>query len=82
MMHKGLSQYQAVQKRSLEAQNGLALDTIMERANLYNIPFLQNKALLQSIIEAPGKSLDVEKIEVVEELLSWLWQTQEEAKLS
>ena len=82
MMHKGLSKYQAVQKRSLEAQNGLALDTIMERANLYNIPFLQNKALLQSIIEAPGKSIDAEKIEVVEELLSWLWQTQEEAKLS
>lgn len=45
MIHKGLSHYQSVQKNAVESKNWSYVEKIMERAGLYNIAFLQNKAL-------------------------------------
>lgn len=54
----------------------------MERAGLYNIAFLQNKALLETILALPEKEIDAEMMQKIQKLLLWLEETQEEAKLS
>jgi type III secretion system FlhB-like substrate exporter len=82
MMHKGLSHYQSVQKNAVESKNRASLEKIMERAGLYNIAFLQNKALLETILALPDEEIDTAMMQKMQKLLLWLDQTQEEAKLS
>lgn len=82
MMHKGLSHYQSVQKSVVESENRAYLEKIMERAGLYNIAFLQNKALLETILALPEKEIDAEMMQKMQKILLWLEETQEEAKLS
>ena len=82
MIHKGLSHYQSVQKNAVESKNWVYLEKIMERAGLYNIAFLQNKALLETILALPEKEIDAEMMQKIQKLLLWLEETQEEAKLS
>ena len=82
MMHKGLSHYQSVQKNAAESKNWAYLEKIMERAGLYNIAFLQNKALLETILALPEKEIDAEMMQKMQKILLWLEETQEEAKLS
>lgn len=82
MISKGLSHYQSVQKRGVELENRAFFEKIMERAGLYNIAFLQNRALLETILELPDEQVDAHMMQKVEKLLLWLEQTQEEAKLS
>lgn len=82
MMHKGLSHYQSVQKNAVESKNRASLEKIMERAGLYNIAFLQNKALLETILALPDEEIDAAMMQKMQNLLLWLDQTQEEAKLS
>jgi len=48
----------------------------------YDIAFLQNRALMEMILELPEQSVDEVMMQRVQQLLSWLYQTQEEAKLS
>ena len=82
MMHKGLSHYQSVQKNAVESKNWPYLEKIIERAGLYNIAFLQNKALLETILAFPEKEIDAEMMQKMQKILLWLEETQEEAKLS
>lgn len=82
MMHKGLSHYQSVQKSVVESENRAYLEKIMERAGLYNIAFLQNKALLETILALPDEEIDIAMTQKMQKLLLWLEETQEEAKLS
>lgn len=82
MMHKGLSHYQSVQKSVVESENRAYLEKIMERAGLYNIAFLQNKALLETILALPDEEIDIAMMQKMQKLLLWLEETQEEAKLS
>ena len=82
MIHKGLSHYQSVQKSVSELDNRYFLEKIMEKAVLYDIAFLQNRALMEAIIELPEQSIDEAMMIRVQKLLSWLYQTQEEATLS
>ena len=82
MMHKGLSHYQSVQKNAVESKNWSYVEKIMERAGLYNIAFLQNKALLETILALPEKEIDAEMMQKIQKFLLWLEETQEEAKLS
>ena len=82
MMHKGLLHYQSVQKSVSDSENWAYLEKIMERAGLYNIAFLQNKALLETILALPDEEIDTAMMQKMQKLLLWLDQTQEEAKLS
>ena len=82
MIPKGLSHYQSVQKSVSELHNSHFLEKIMEKAMRYDIAFLQNRALMEMILELPEQSVDEVMMQRVQTLLSWLYQTQEEAKLS
>ena len=82
MIPKGLSHYQSVQKNVSELHNRHFLEKIMDKAALYDIAFLQNRALMEMIIELPEQSVDEMMMKRVQKLLSWLYQTQEEATLS
>lgn len=82
MIPKGLSHYQSVQKSVSELHNSHFLEKIMEKAMRYDIAFLQNRALMEMILELPEQSVDEKMMKRVQQLLSWLYQTQEEAKLS
>ena len=82
MIPKGLSHYQSVQKSVSELHNSHFLEKIMEKAMRYDIAFLQNRALMEMILELPEQSVDEVMMKRVQQLLSWLYQTQEEAKLS
>ncbi len=82
MMRQGLSQYQAVQKSATTLEHNTALEKIIEKAALYDIAFLQNRALMETILEFPEKSVDAKMIVKMEELLLWLSKTQEGAGMS
>lgn len=82
MMTKGLSHYKSVQKSVVASKNRAFMEKIMERAGLYNIVFLQNKALLETIVELPDQEIDVQTMQTMKKLLLWLNKTQEEATLS
>lgn len=82
MIPKGLSHYQSVQKSVSELNNRHFLEKIIAKAALYDIAFLQNRALMEMIIELPEQSVDEKMMKRVQKLLSWLYQTQEEASLS
>lgn len=82
MMTKGLSHYKSVQKSVVVSENRAFMEKIMERAGLYNIAFLQNKALLEAIVELPDQEIDAQTMQTIQKLLLWLDQTQEEATLS
>ena len=82
MIPKGLSHYQSVQKSVSELHNSHFLEKIMEKAMRYDIAFLQNRVLMEMILELPEQSVDEVMMQRVQKLLSWLYQTQEEAKLS
>ncbi|WP_263833643.1 hypothetical protein [Sulfurospirillum oryzae] len=82
MIHKGLSHYQSVQKSVKELDNSHILEKIMEKAAIYDIVFLQNRSLMETIVNSPEKKVDEQVILHIEKLLLWLVQTQEEAKLS
>ena len=47
-----------------------------------DIAFLQNKALLETILGLPEKEIDAEMMQKMQKILLWLEETQEEAKLS
>lgn len=82
MNSKGLSHYQSVQKSATELENRAFLEKITEKAALYNIAFLQNRVLLETILELPEYEIDAKLMQKINQLLLWLDQTQEEAKLS
>lgn len=82
MMTKGLSHYKSVQKSVVASENRAFMEKIMERAGLYNIAFLQNKALLETIVELPDQEIDAQTMQTMHKLLLWLEQTQEGATLS
>lgn len=82
MPQKGLSHYQAVQKSVVADELRMSLEKVIEKARLYGIDFLQNKALVESILALPEEVIDETMVKKTQKLLSWLWQTQEEAKLS
>lgn len=82
MPQKGLSHYRAVQKSVVADELRMSLEKVMEKARLYGIDFLQNKALVESILALPEEVIDETMVKKTQKLLSWLWQTQEEAKLS
>ncbi len=79
---KGLSHYQSVQARVAEDENRRILDIIAQKGTLYNIPFLQNKALMESILSVPDETLSEKEVEALSKLLLWLEKTQEGATLS
>lgn len=82
MIPKGLSQYQAVQKSAREQDATYYLEKIAEKAKLYDIAYLQNRTLMESIVALPEQSIDAKRVKNVEMLLSWFLQTQEGATLS
>lgn len=82
MIRQGLSYYQTVQKSETLLDNHHILEKITQRAALYDIAFLQNRALMETILSFPEKSVDAKMIVKMEELLLWLTQTQEGAHLS
>ena len=82
MMPKGLPQYQSVQKSVSELDNKGFLEKIIGKAALYDIAFLQNRAMMETILTLPDQSIDEKTILKFEKLFLWLYQTQEEAKLS
>lgn len=82
MIPKGLSHYQSVQKSVSELHNRHFLEKIIDKAVLYDITFLQNRALMEMIIELPEQTVDEATMKRLQKLLSWLYQTQEEATLS
>jgi len=82
MINKGLSHYQSVQKNVAESANRVFLEKIMEKGSLYNIPFLQSKALLEMILDLPECQVELKKMQQMGNLLLWLLQTQEEANVS
>jgi hypothetical protein len=82
MINKGLSHYQSAQKNSGAFENRAFLEKIMEKGALYNIAFLQNRALLETILELPECMIDAKKMKQMETLLLWLLKTQEEARVS
>lgn len=82
MIKRGLSHYQSVQKSTVELENRAFLEKIMEKGALYNIAFLQNRALMETILELPECAIDAKKMEQVGTLLLWLFKTQEEARVS
>lgn len=82
MNSKGLSHYQQVQKNSERSFNDAALEQIMEKGALYNIHFLQNRALMQAVLELPECEIEKVGVDQIEALLLWLFKTQEEARVS
>lgn len=82
MIRKGLSYYQTAQKSVISSDSHAVLEKIIDRAVLYDIAFLQNRALMETILSFPEQSVDAKTIERMEELLLWLSQTQEGARLS
>lgn len=82
MIRKGLSYYQTAQKSVISSDSNAVLEKIIDRAVLYDIAFLQNRALMETILSFPEQSVDAKTIEKMEELLLWLSQTQEGARLS
>ena len=82
MIHKGLSHYKSVQKNVAESENRVFLEAIMGKGSLYNIPFLQSRALLEMILDLPESQVDLKKMQQMGKLLLWLLQTQEEANVS
>jgi len=82
MIRQGLSHYQSVQKSAGEIENNHVLEKIMKKAALYDIAFLQNRALMETILNFPEMSVDAKMIKKMEELLLWLSKTQEGATLS
>lgn len=82
MMHKGLSHYQSVQKRVTDIDTKQFFEKIIDKASLYNIVFLQNRAIIETILELPEEKIDAPTMQKIEKLLSWLHETQEEATLS
>jgi len=82
MMHKGLSHYQSVQKRVTDIDTKQFFEKIIDKASLYNIVFLQNRAIIETILELPEEKIDAPTMQKIEKLLSWLHETQEEASLS
>ena len=82
MINRGLSHYQRVQKSVAELENRVFLEKIMEKGALYNIAFLQNRALMEMILTLPEEKIDAQQVDHTKKLLSWLWQTQEEARVS
>ena len=82
MINKGLSHYQSVQKNVADSESKVFLEKIMEKGALYNIAFLQNRALLETILELPESFVEAKKMQEMEKLLLWLLQTQEGASVS
>ncbi|KFL34003.1 MULTISPECIES: hypothetical protein [unclassified Sulfurospirillum] len=82
MINRGLSHYQRVQKSVTELENRAFLEKMMEKGALYNIAFLQNRALMEMILALPEEKIDAQRVAHLKKLLSWLCQTQEEARIS
>lgn len=82
MIRQGLSYYQTAQKSATLLDDHNVLEKIIERAALYDIAFLQNRALMETILSFPEKRVDAKTIVKMEELLLWLSATQEGASLS
>jgi type III secretion system FlhB-like substrate exporter len=82
MMAKGLSLYQAEQKRLSSTVREQQYEKISENARRHQVNFLQNRLLIEEIIDMPDVCINEQEIDRVQRLLLWLLKTQESVELS
>lgn len=82
MSAKGLSYYQTLQLQNASKEYQRHLDILIQRAMLYNVPFLQNREWIETLLERKEESVGEQTMQTLEKLLLWLESAQEGALLS
>ena len=82
MRYKGISQYKAAFRSEDRTKEHLMLDLIMQKANIYNINFLENRDFLESVLTLKNETVAKDAMGDLQELLVWVLKTQESAPLS
>lgn len=73
--------YELYAKQTLDKQEQ-SVQTLVERARLYNVAFLQNSALVHDILTQTHEKSELKGISHISKLWKWLKESEEKARLS